>query len=148
MRRLLFGFSSDREELLKNIGLLVVRLGVGLNMMLGHGLGKLGRLGDDPIKFADPFGFGPAFTLGFAVLAEFFCSMAVTFGFLTRLAAIPPIITMSTAVLIIHRDDPWQKQEFALMYLISFLVVFLAGPGRFSVDGLIKKKLNAGNSES
>jgi len=126
--------------LLKDWGLLVLRLGVGLTMMISHGWGKLGRLGDDPIKFADPFGLGVAITLGLAVFAEFFCSIAIILGFMTRLATIPLAFTMLVAIFIIHADDPWQKQEFALIYLIPYLTLLLTGPGRISIDNILRSK--------
>ena len=40
-----------------DIALLLIRIIFGGAMIYGHGWGKLMRiLGDDPIKFADPFG--------------------------------------------------------------------------------------------
>lgn len=47
-------------------GLLILRLFMGFCMIYGHGWGKLMRLfGPDEITFADPFGLGPAFFVGF-----------------------------------------------------------------------------------
>jgi len=144
MRKLIFGFDDKQENKLTGWGLLILRLGVGLNMMLSHGWGKLLRLGDDPIQFADPYGIGQATSLVLAAFAEFFCSIAVVLGFMTRLAVVPLAITMLTALFIIHADDPWQRQEFALMFLIPYLTLFLAGPGRFSIDNLLRSKQEIG----
>lgn len=138
MRNWLFGFDDRREIALANWGLFFLRVGVGANMIISHGWGKLMRLGNSPVQFADPFGLGPAVTLYFAVLAEVFCSLALIFGIFTRLATIPLIITMATAMLIIHADDPWQRQEFAMMFLIPFITLLLAGPGRFSLDAILR----------
>ncbi len=140
MKKFLFGFGDRREALLKDTGLLILRLGVGLTMLLSHGWGKLLRLGDSPIQFADPFGVGPTVTLILAVFAEVFCSIAISLGLMTRAAAIPLAITMLTAIFIIHADDPWQKQEFALMYLIPYLMLLFTGAGRFSIDNSLRKK--------
>lgn len=140
MRRLLFGFDDAREHAMANWGLLLLRLGIGLNMMLSHGWGKLTRLGDSPIQFADPYGFGQVTSLVLAVFAEFFCSLAVVLGFMTRAAVIPLATTMLTAIFIVHADDPWRRQEFALMFLIPFLTLLIAGPGRYSIDNLLRRK--------
>jgi putative oxidoreductase len=74
------------------------------------------------------------------IFAEVFCSIAIILGLATRLVAIPLIITMSVAVFIIHADDPWQKKEFALLYLVPFLTLVFTGAGRFSLDAVIKKR--------
>ncbi len=126
-----------------SFGLLILRVGIGLMMAFSHGWGKLGRLGDDPIKFADPFGTGPAVALGLAVLAEFFCALLITVGLATRAAVIPLIITMLTAALIIHGDDPFGKKELALMYLTPLLTLLFTGPGRYSVDAFLVRKPGA-----
>jgi putative oxidoreductase len=59
-------------------------------------------------------------------------------GAATRLAVIPLIINMSVIVFVVHADDPWQRQEFALLFLIPFLTLLFTGPGHFSIDGLIR----------
>ena len=60
-------------------------------------------------------------------------------GLATRLSMIAPIITMVTAVFIVHVQDPFAKQEFGLLYLIPFVVIAIAGPGKFSVDEGIRR---------
>jgi len=34
----------------------------------------------------------------------------------------------------VHLNDPFGKQEKALLFLMAFLVIFLAGPGKYSID--------------
>ena len=53
------------------------------------------------------------FELG--ALGEFFGSLALVFGILTRLVTIPLAFTMCVAAFIVHATDPFQKQEFALL---------------------------------
>ncbi len=43
-------------------------------------------------------------------------------------------------MLIIHGDDPFKKKEFALLYLMPYLLFLLSGAGRYSVDAMIGKK--------
>lgn len=61
-------------------------------------------------------------------------------GLATRLAAIPPIITMSVAAFIVNVGEPFKSMEMALLYLIGFALISLPGPGRYSIDRLIYKK--------
>lgn len=120
-----------------DIGLLVLRVGVSSFMLFGHGAEKLVNFGQRAASFPDPLGVGSTASLVLVVFAEFFCSLAIAFGFLTRLAAIPLIINMLVAALVIHAGDPWAKQEFALMYFLIYLGILIAGPGRCSIDRMV-----------
>lgn len=122
-----------------DIGLLLVRILVG-GMMLTHGIPKIKRLfGEGPIKFADPFGLGPEISLGLATFAEVICAGLVIIGFKTRLATIPLMMTMLTAVFYAHWNDPFPKKELPLLFFTVFFCLLLFGGGKFSLDGLIKK---------
>ena len=110
-------------------------------MAYGHGWGKLAGFGERAAKFTDPYGLGGELSLGLAVFAEFFCSIALALGLLTRIAVVPLMITMLTAVLIIHADDPWGRKEMAVLYLVPFVTILIAGPGRYSVDRLLNRRM-------
>lgn len=128
-----------KNELLKDLALLVIRLGAG-GMMLTHGIPKIGRLfGDGPVKFADPFGLGPEISLGLAIFAEVICTILVMIGFKARLATIPLIITMLTAAFYAHWNDPFAKKELPLLFVCVFLVILAFGAGRYALDQLKKK---------
>lgn len=133
-------FSYEQNTKTTDLGLLMLRLTVGGLMLVQHGWPKLQKLmSEDPIKFADPLGTGPEIALYLTVFAEFICAILIMIGGLTRLSAIPLIITMFVAAFIIHSDDPFKKQEFALLYLIPFLLLLMTGAGRFSLDAFLKK---------
>ncbi len=133
--------TPDREACFRDIGLLILRLGVGLMMAFSHGLGKVQKFwGPGPIKWADPLGIGAAPSLFLAGSAEFFCSLALAAGLLTRLVSLPLAFTMTVAAGVVHWQDPFKKKEFALLYLIAYLVLFLAGPGRYSVDAWLRAR--------
>ncbi|WP_431136958.1 DoxX family protein [Psychroserpens mesophilus] len=120
-----------------NITLLVLRVGIGL-LMLGHGIPKLQMLISGDIQFPGVMGMSPTLSLALAVFAEVVCSILLLVGLLTRYAAIPLIVTMLTAVLIIHGDDPFAKQELGILYLIVYLTLFLLGSGKFSFDSVLR----------
>jgi putative oxidoreductase len=124
----------------QDYGLLVLRLGFGFSMIYGHGFGKLTRmLGAEEIKFADPFGLGPVFSLALVVFAEFVCSILLMLGLFTRAALIPLFITMATAYFTVHFNDPFGQQEKVILFAMAFIALFLLGPGRFSLDWRFKK---------
>lgn len=121
------------------IGLLVLRVGFGGLLAFQHGWSKLSGFSAMAESFPDPLGVGHSVSLGLVVGAEFFCSLLLVAGFLTRPAAIPLIVNMAVAVFVIHGADPLEKKELALVYLIPFVTIFLCGPGAISIDGLIRK---------
>jgi len=110
-------------------------------MAFSHGLGKLQKaLGDGPVAFADPIGIGQELSLYLAAGTEFFLALLLCIGLFTRLVSIPLAFTMLVAAFVVHVDDPFAKKEFALLYLMPFLLFIFAGGGKYSIDGLLKKK--------
>ena len=123
--------------MLQDLGLLVLRVPVGLMMFFGHGIGKVQKLLAGNVEFADPLGLGPGPSLALAALAECLGSLMVTAGIKARWAAIPVAFTMLVAGFLFHADDPWKRKEMAMLYAAAFLAIALAGPGRYSVDGMM-----------
>ena len=118
--------------------LLFVRIGIGA-MMLVHGLPKLEMLlGSGPIQFANVFGMGQTASLVLTVFAEVVCSILIIIGLGTRLASIPLAITMLVAVFYIHSHDPFLQQEMGLHYLIAYVLLLVAGSGKYSADYFIE----------
>jgi len=116
-----------------DIALLLLRVGAGA-LMLTHGFPKLMRILDGNLQFGDPIGIGPAASLILVTFAEFFCSLFVMAGFMTRASLIPLMFAMSVATFIAHAGDPFGDKELPLFFLITFTTLFLTGPGKFSVD--------------
>lgn len=124
-----------------SLSLLFLRLIVG-GFMLTHGYGKLMMLiGDAPIRFLDPIGLGAGFSLALVVFAEFLCSICLIFGFATRLAVIPLVITMLVATIVVHGADGFGKQELPLLYASIYVFLAVMGSGKFSVDQYLYKKI-------
>lgn len=122
-----------------DIGLLILRVGIGGMMLFAHGWPKLANFTNLSGVFPDPIGLGSTLTLTLAVFTEFFCAIALILGILTRWVSIPLLITMLVAAFIHHANDPWKTQEFALLYAVPFLAFFFTGGGKYSLDSLIKK---------
>ena len=132
MRKHIFHVAPASKSV--DFALLLLRVGFGL-MMLAHGYPKLQKLlAGGNIEFASVFGLSPAISLALAVFAEFFCSLLLVLGLLTRLATIPLIITMAVAVFMIHGADAFGEKEMALHYLVVYVALLFTGPGRYSLD--------------
>ena len=117
-----------------DLGLLVLRLWFGLEMALAHGLPKLLKIFGGEWGFPDPLGLGSEVSLILATFGEFVCGLLIAAGFFTRLATVPYIITMLVAAFITHGADGWGKMSFPLMYAVAGIVLFITGPGRYSLD--------------
>ena len=124
-----------------SIGLLVLRVGVAGMMIYAHGWGKLAGFAEKSAVFPDPLGIGSAASLALATFAEFFCAAAILLGFMTRLAALPLVINMLVAALVVHAADPFAKKEFALLYAVPFMTLLFAGGGKYSLDAVVWRGL-------
>ena len=116
-----------------NFSLLLLRLMAG-SFMLVHGWPKLTNFSALAENF-NPIGIGNELSLALVVFAEVFCSLFIILGLFTRLALIPAIINMLVAVFVAHGSDPFSKKELGLFFLISYIILFLTGPGRYAIGG-------------
>lgn len=144
--KLIYRINEDKQELLTDIGLLVGRVGFGLFMAFGHGLGKLQNYSAYSSKFPDPLGIGSEISMALAIFAELVCGILLALGVFSRLVLTQLLATMAVAAFIVHSSDPFfaaagqASKEFALVYFFGFITLFLTGPGRFSIDRLIVNK--------
>ncbi|MSU47249.1 MAG: DoxX family protein [Lacunisphaera sp.] len=119
-----------------DLGLLVLRLWLGVSMLWLHGWGKLLALLSGKLSFLDPLGIGetPSFLL--TILAEVGCSVLLVLGLYTRLAAAVLAFTMGVAFFIVNSmklaGNP--NGELAWFYFGGYLVLLFAGAGKYSID--------------
>jgi putative oxidoreductase len=128
----------------RDAGLLVVRLGVGVSMLVFHGWGKItggpelwGNLGGNMANLG--IGFAPAYWGFMAALAESLGSVLLILGVLFRPAAALLAFTMFVAV-IRHLNVPagepgagWNGASHALELLAVYVGLLLTGAGRYAV---------------
>jgi putative oxidoreductase len=130
-----------------NIALLILRLTVGV-LMANHGYGKIQHFSEYSAQFMSFMGLSPAISLGLVIGAEFFCSLLLIAGLLTRFVTIPLIITMSVAVFQAHAGDIFGKGEVAFLFLAVYVSLSIAGGGKYSVDRLLFAKGVAAKREA
>ncbi len=78
--------------------------------------------------------------MALVAFAEFICPIFVAIGLGTRFFTIPIIYMFLIIVFDVHLEDPFSKMEKGLLFLVSYILIFLLGPGKFSVDNQIPKK--------
>ena len=59
---------------------------------------------------------------------------------MSRLATVPLIIQFGVAVYMIHGGDAFPVREKAFLYLLSYVLLLLTGPGRFSIDQRLRRR--------
>lgn len=120
-----------------NLAMLILRIGVG-GLLLPHGYSKLVRFAELRTKFMDFMGLGSTTSLVLIIFAEFFCSILIIMGLFTRFAVIPPLIGMLVVVFMAHSGDIFGKGESGSLFAIGCMVLLLLGPGKASIDGMMK----------
>lgn len=119
--------------MIADLGLLFLRVGSGLIMMLSHGWGKLLGFSQSLNSFPDPLGVSSPVSLTLTVGAEFFCAALLVLGIKTKWVAIPLTITMLVAAFVVHSADPWDKKELAVMFALCYGTLAMTGGGKFSI---------------
>ena len=123
--------------------ILFVRLFFGILFFM-HGLDKMTNFNELSQTYPSVLGFGSYMTLMISIFCEFACSLFLIAGLMTRIILLPMILTMAVAFFDIH-DGMMPQAELSLIYLIIFLGIFMTGPGKYSLDYLIDKRLKKEN---
>jgi putative oxidoreductase len=132
-----FGQLLSAKAWANDAGLLILRLSCAL--MALHGWDKFSNFYDGIADWPDPLNVGTISSKGLTVFAELFCTLFVALGLFTRYALIPLIVCMLVIVFDIHAGDALGDREHGLLYLLSYLTLMLSGPGKYSLDWLIRK---------
>lgn len=122
--------------------LLAARVIFGL-LLMNHGIQKWSNFQELSTAFPDPIGIGSPLSLGMAIFGELVCSIGFIIGFLYRLAMLPMIATLGMAFFVIHGNDAFAVKELAFIYLVVFILMYITGPGKFSIDYFIRIKLSS-----
>ncbi len=118
--------------------ILAVRVFFGV-LFFVHGMDKMMNFSEIMIGFPSVLGLGNYMSLMLAIFCEFCCSLFLIAGLLHRIILIPMIVSMAVAFFDVH-DAMLPEGELALIYMVVFFILFLVGPGRFSVDYLLDQR--------
>ena len=72
--------------------------------------------------------------------SEFFGGLFLALGLFTRFTVIPLMITMAVAAFGSHHGQISGEGEHAFLFLLIFAAFFFIGPGKWSIDYLVRKK--------
>ncbi len=138
-------FLTKSSSFSKDLGLLVLRVGIGL-VFLKHGWSKLiggPQMWETLGAVMGLFGikFYPVFW-GFSVaVIEFFGGLMLTLGLYTRIAAFFMALVMITATtLLISKINPFDSVSHPLSMFVVFVALTITGSGALSIDQLLRKR--------
>ena len=137
-------FTVTANPLQTNIGLLTLRILIGV-LMAFYGYEKLIHFSDMAAsdfwaKQVSFLGFNGAFPLALTVFAEFFCSLLLLFGFLTRYSCLILMFCMAYIFVVVFPSAPFHAGENGFefnppfTYFVMYFVLLLTGPGKYSLD--------------
>lgn len=133
------------------LGKLLLRLSVG-GLMLLHGISKITH-GIDMIAGAVKGHNWPEFIAYGVYVGEVLAPALLIIGFWTRFAAAVVAINMIIAVWLAHVDQALtlnQAGGWALelqgLYFFGAVCIVLLGPGRISIDGLLRSRAAAADA--
>lgn len=140
----LFG-RAQNQSTRQNLGYLLLRFFVGLALCTvfekflpqGGVWGPQAWFVEDTARMGFPV---PRFFAWAAVLAEFFGGILLILGLLTRPAALLNFFVTFTATFFYHKGDIGQSGLVSFFFMIMCLCIFLFGPGKFSLDNLLRRK--------
>jgi putative oxidoreductase len=126
-----------------HMALLLLRIWLGISLFAKNGYEKLFTFEQMQARFPDPLHVGPTFSLVFALLADSICSLLVMLGLATRASALVIVFSLSVAFILFHKFSiATINGELPYVYIGGYLAIFLAGPGKYSLDsGLHLKNL-------
>ena len=138
---LIIGSSNDYKSLIPRIIVGLVFLSEGIQKYLFPdivGVGRFMKIGFENAEFLAYF----------VATFEIACGIFLLTGLLTRIASIPLLIIMATAIIStkipkLINDGFWtmahdSRTDFAMTMLLIYLIIY--GAGNFSIDSLIHKR--------
>lgn len=147
-----FFFDCGTRDATASLGILALRVMVGLMMFIGHGLPKIENFATRKEFFYVPDFFplslmNPSVSLMACIGAEVVAAWLIVIGFATRSAAFVLGFCMVIAAFGALGAAPWflrsptlvETKELSLMYLIPMVAIILSGAGGYSLDALMSK---------
>ena len=125
-------------------GLLALRVCAGLSLFLKHGTEKIFHFSSMAAHFPNPIHIGATPSLAIAMIGDAICSVLIILGFATRWACLFAFANIFVAWSLVHHYAFFGRTgghgELIVLYLAAFLAIFIAGPGRFSLDKRLRRK--------
>ena len=124
-----------------DLTMLLFRFAISLELMIAHGLKKIGIGVAKAEKIPNPLHIPDVLNQYFAIASNIFFPVLVMIGLFTRLAVLPILTVTLVGYFFVHWNDSLLEKDMPFMYTVAYLLLLAIGPGRYSVDSIITKKL-------
>jgi putative oxidoreductase len=131
--------NTNLEGKLIHIALFVFRIALSLELIVAHGLKKLGVGVAEAEQVPNPLHLPQEFNSLFADTANLVFPVFVIFGLFTRVAVLPILAVTLTGYFILHWNDALLIKDTPFMYSLCYLFLFFVGPGKYSIDNYLRK---------
>jgi putative oxidoreductase len=121
--------------------MLLFRVIVSLELMAVHGFKKIGVGVNIAEIVPNPLHLSDAFNNWFAIVANLISPVFIMLGLLTRLAILPILAVTLTGYFVLHWNDALLVKDVPFIYSVVFMLICVLGPGKYSFDYLINRKL-------
>jgi putative oxidoreductase len=126
--------------------MLWLRVAALLPLFLKHGIEKIVNFSYMSQHFADPIGIGIYPTFIIAFISDAICSILVMLGICTRWVALFMFCSLFVGWSLRWHFMFWVRAnwhgEMMVIYMAAIMAIVIVGPGKYSVDALIQKRLN------
>jgi putative oxidoreductase len=129
------------EATVFHVTVLIFRFAISLEIMLAHGLKKLGVGVATAEHVPNPLHLPEMLNEGFAIAGNLVFPVFVTLGLFTRLAILPILAITLTGYFVVHWHDSILEKDTPFMYSIAYLFILFIGPGKYSIDHRICRSL-------
>lgn len=124
-----------------DLSVLLFRMAISLELMIAHGLKKVGIGVAEAEKVPNPFHMPEIMNQYFAIAANLVFPVLVMIGLLTRLSILPILAVTLVGYFVVHWNDSLLEKDMPFMYSAAYLLLLVIGPGKYSADYVINKKL-------
>lgn len=131
---------TDPEGKLTHVSILIFRVLLSVELIVAHGLKKIGVGVSKAEHIPNPLQLPEAFNSLFADAANLVFPVFVIFGFFTRIAVLPILAVTLTGYFILHWNDALLVKDAPFMYSLCYLFLLFMGAGKYSVDHYIGKR--------
>lgn len=135
-------FISKALETLKDIPLLLIRLTLAYGFYT-PAMNKWSDI-DSVAGWFESMNYPlPTLNAYMAASTEIIGVVLLAIGFASRIISIPLIIIMLVAIITVHGGNGFEASgngfEIPLYYMVMLITILFYGPGKFSVEGIIRK---------
>ncbi|QNA45899.1 DoxX family protein [Lacibacter sediminis] len=125
-----------------HLSMLLLRIAVSIELIVAHGLKKLGIGVAMVEQIPNPLQLPEIFNQGFALASNLIFPVFVILGLFTRVAILPILAVTLTGYFVLHWHDALLVKDVPFMYSVVYLLILALGPGKYSIDYILNKKLS------